>query len=107
MFNHVYIGEHVTPHIINARDGQDQGCPASNLLAPIRISDAHELSEQGTVFDLQHDAYLLVPLETVSDVFKSWCDHCSTYWHQSGRFENIGEKQAAVRHWQYWHNFAF
>ena len=57
---HVFVDEHGVRHRIDAADGLDQGCPASNLLAPVAIVDAHDqLKAFGAVFGQQDDTYVL------------------------------------------------
>ena len=56
---HVYKDEHGALHQVSPVDGLDQGCPASNALAPISIAEAHEdLQAFGSVYGLQDDTYL-------------------------------------------------
>ena len=65
---HVYKG---ALHQVNPVDGLDQGCPASNALAPISIAEAHEdLQAFGSVYGLQDDTYILVDKPQVA----SLCD---------------------------------
>ena len=70
--SHVYIDEDGVSHRIDVQSGVDQGCPASNPLAPISIADAHEqLSEKGKVFGLQDDTCLLAPPAKVAEICQS------------------------------------
>ena len=78
---HVYVDEQGERHTIDATDGLDQGCPASNLLAPIAIAEAHErLREVGSVFGQQDDTYILCP----HDILPTLCSELSNIFRSAG-----------------------
>ena len=68
---HIYKDEYGEVHKVLPRDGLDQGCPASNALAPIAVAEAHgDLAAFRAVFGLQDDTYVLTTRHQVH----SLCD---------------------------------
>ena len=91
---HVYVDEYGAAHTIDAADGLDQGCPASNRLAPIAIADAHQqLSEQGRVFGLQDDTYILADRSLVPPI----CDNLRDIFAPSGTEVNFSKSFVVSR----------
>ena len=80
--SHVYPDGQGGLHRIDASDGLDQGCPASNILAPISIADCHEeLADYGSVYGLQDDTYLLADKARIPVV----CDQLPAIFAPAGQ----------------------